>query len=173
MVEQTVEFVDHKGQMLTARQLQQCACAVRLCGPAGGAEARGAAERGGSRVRDDVHTACSTPALAAVWHRQRCWRLMELRCAAHLAFLVACHHNIGTTTTNTDMKMSSCLELRGALLMMTCLSLNERALKSTLRRRSQTHNHFTHHGDEHRAPKEPIGRATRHPRLSCPTGATT
>ena len=72
LVEQTVEFVDHKGQMLTARQLQQCA--VRLCGPAGGSEARGAVERGGSRVRDDVHTACSTPALAAVWHRQRCWR---------------------------------------------------------------------------------------------------
>ena len=51
------------------------AAAVRaLCGPAGGAEARGAAERGDARVRDDVHTACSTPALAAVWHRQRCWR---------------------------------------------------------------------------------------------------
>ena len=69
--------------------------------------------------------------------------------------------------------MSSCLELRGALLIRTCLSSNGRALKSTLRRRSQTPNHFTHHDDEHRAPKKPIGRATRHARLSCPMDATT
>ena len=140
--------------MLTARQLQQCACACAVW--AGwGALRHAALQSAVARVFATTYSLQHTSAGGGL-APATVLALMELRCAAHLAFLVACHHNIGTTiaTTTLNMNMSSCLELRGALLMMTCLSLNERALKSTLRRRSQTPNHFTHHGDEHRAPKK-------------------
>ena len=59
-----MEFVDHKGQMLTARAAAAVRVRVRCVGRLGGAEARGAAERGGTRVRDDIQ-----PAAHQRWRR--------------------------------------------------------------------------------------------------------